>query len=157
MPMPKPRPLRFPLLTQGADEGRATKWAAMALLLKAQLWDEKWADAKTTAENIVNNSGIQLFPDFGANFDLAHENKGERLFEAQVSAAANASQYQVHSAHFNPEDYPSQLGGAGWSWLSATQEFRASYDAKDKRISTLPSSNPIPQAVSAKSTATTRW
>jgi hypothetical protein len=40
----------------------------------------------------------------------------------------------VHSAHFNPEDYPSELGGAGWSWLSATQEFRAAYDSKDKRI-----------------------
>ncbi len=125
----------LPASYTGADAGRATKWAAKAILMKAQLWDEKWADAKATAEDIVNNSGIQLFPDFGANFDLANENKGERLFEAQVSAAANASQYQVHSAHFNPEDYPSTLGGAGWSWLSATQEFRAAYDDKDKRIS----------------------
>ena len=124
----------LPVSYSGADAGRATKWAAMAILMKAQLWDEKWADAKTTAEDIVNNSGIKLFPDFGANFDLAHENQGERLFEAQVSAAANSNQYQVHSAHFNPEDYPSQLGGAGWSWLSATQEFRAAYDDKDKRI-----------------------
>ncbi len=124
----------LPASYTGIDEGRATKWAAMAVLMKAQLWDEKWAEAKATAEDIINNSGIQLFPDFGSNFDLTHENQGERLFEAQVSAAANSNQYQVHSAHFNPEDYPSQLGGAGWSWLSATQEFRAAYDDKDKRI-----------------------
>ena len=124
----------LPASYTGADVGRATKWAAKALLMKAQLWDEKWADAKTTAEDIIANSGLQLFPDFSHNFDLAHKNQGERLFEAQVSAAANASEYNVHSAHFNPEDYPSQLGGAGWSWLSATQEFRASYDDKDKRI-----------------------
>jgi len=124
----------LPASYTGADAGRATKWAAKAILMKAQLWDEKWTDAKTTAEDIINNSGIQLYENFGYNFDLAHENQGERLFEAQVSAAANASEWAVHSAHFNPEDYPSELGGAGWSWLSATQEFRASYDSKDKRI-----------------------
>ncbi|GAB2564015.1 RagB/SusD family nutrient uptake outer membrane protein [Spirosoma aerophilum] len=124
----------LPASYTGADAGRATKWAAKAILMKAQLWDEKWADAKATAEDIVNNSGIQLFDNFAYNFDQAHENQGERLFEGQVSAAANANEYNVHSAHFNPEDYPSELGGAGWSWLSATQEFRASYDDKDKRI-----------------------
>ncbi len=124
----------LPASYTGADRGRATKWAAKAILMKAQLWDEKWADAKATAEDIITNSGIQLFDNFAHNFDLAHENQGERMFEAQVSAAANANEYNVHSAHFNPEDYPSELGGAGWSWLSATQEFRASYDAKDKRI-----------------------
>ncbi len=124
----------LPASYTGADAGRATKWAAKTILMKAQLWDEKWAEAKTTAEDIINNSGIQLFTDFGNNFDVTHGNQGERLFEAQVSAAANANEYSVHSAHFNPEDYPSDLGGAGWSWLSATQEFRGSYDTKDKRI-----------------------
>ncbi|WP_439584051.1 RagB/SusD family nutrient uptake outer membrane protein [Dyadobacter bucti] len=124
----------LPASYSGADVGRATKWAAKALLMKAQLWDEKWADAKATAEDIISNSGLTLYENFGHNFDLAHENQGERIFEGQVSAAANASEWNVHSAHFNPEDYPSELGGAGWSWLSATQEFRASYDVKDKRI-----------------------
>lgn len=118
----------------GVDLGRATPWAAKSILMKAQLWDEKWADAKATGEDIINNSGLKLFDDFSHNFDLSHENQGERIFEAQVSASANASEYNVHSAHFNPEDFPSQLGGSGWSWLSATQEFRASYDKNDKRI-----------------------
>ena len=124
----------LPASYTGADVGRATKWAAKSILMKAQLWDEKWAEAKTTAEDIIANSGIQLFDNFGHNFDLAHENQGERIFEAQVSAGANANEYNVHSAHFNPEDYPSVLGGAGWSWLSAPQDFRAAYDTKDKRI-----------------------
>ncbi|QHT65509.1 RagB/SusD family nutrient uptake outer membrane protein [Rhodocytophaga rosea] len=124
----------LPASYSGADAGRATKWAAKAILMKAQLWDQKWTDAKATAEDIVNNSGLSLFTDFSHNFDIAHENQGERIFEAQISAAANASEYNNHSAHFNPEDYPSELGGAGWSWLSATQDFRASYDNNDKRI-----------------------
>lgn len=124
----------LPASYTGADLGRATKWAAKAILMKAQLWDKKWAEAKTTAEDIVNNSGIVLFTDFSHNFDTQHENIGERIFEGQVSAAANANEYNNHSAHFNPEDLPTDFGGAGWSWLSATQEFRGSYDDNDKRI-----------------------
>jgi hypothetical protein len=118
----------------GADLGRATKWAAMTLLMKTQLWDKKWIDAKRTAETILGTSGITLFSDFSHNFDTDHENSGERIFEGQVSAAANANEYNNHSAHFNPDDLPTDLGGAGWSWLSATQDFRASYDPNDKRI-----------------------
>ena len=118
----------------GANIGRATRWAAKTLLMKAQLWDQKWVDAKATAEDIINNSGIDLFVDFSHNFDVEHENMGERIFEGQVSATANANEYNNHSAHFNPEDYPTALGGAGWSWLSATQDFRGSYEITDKRI-----------------------
>jgi hypothetical protein len=118
----------------GTDMGRATKWAAKSVLMKAQLWDEKWAEAKATGEEIINNSGLTLFSDFAHNFDLTHENQGERIFEAQVSASASPSEYNVHSAHFNPEDFPSELGGSGWSWISTTQEFRAAYDPNDKRI-----------------------
>lgn len=118
----------------GADLGRATKWAAKTILMKAQLWDKNWAAAKTTAEDIIANSSIVLYDDFSYNFDEQHENMGERIFEGQVSATANANEYNNHSAHFNPEDLPTDLGGAGWSWLSATQDFRGSYDINDKRI-----------------------
>lgn len=124
----------LPASYTGADVGRATKWAAKSILMKTQLWDEKWAEAKATGEDIINNSGIALFTDFSHNFDLSHENQGERIFEAQVSASANPNEFNVHSMHFNPEDFPSELGGSGWSWISATQEFRANYDPKDKRI-----------------------
>jgi starch-binding outer membrane protein, SusD/RagB family len=124
----------LPASYEGANLGRATKWAALTILLKAQLWDKKWTDAKATAENIMDNSGITLYDDFSHNFDTDHENMGERIFEGQVSAAANADEYTNHSAHFNPEDLPTDMGGAGWSWLSATQDFRASYDDNDERI-----------------------
>src|SRR5690606_40362094 len=50
------------------DLGRATKWAAYTLLMKAYLLDEKWNEARTTAETIINESGISLFEDFAHNF-----------------------------------------------------------------------------------------
>jgi hypothetical protein len=124
----------LPKTYTGADVGRATQWAAKTLLMKAQLWDEQWGEARKTAEDIIANSGMTLYTDFSFNFDVGHENAGERIFEGQVSAQANANEYSNHSAHFNPEDLPTEMGGAGWSWLSATKDFRMSYDDLDKRI-----------------------
>jgi hypothetical protein len=124
----------LPASYTGSDVGRATKWAAKTLLLKAQLFGEKWTEAKATADDIIATSGITLFVNFVNNFDVDNKNSGERIFEGQVSAAANANEYSNHSAHFNPEDYPSELGGAGWSWISSTKQFRMSYASKDKRI-----------------------
>ncbi|MBC7408328.1 MAG: RagB/SusD family nutrient uptake outer membrane protein [Arcicella sp.] len=124
----------LPASYSGSDAGRATKWAAKTLLMKAQLWGQKWAEAKATSEDIINNSGLSLYPDFGSNFDVSHKNQGERIFEGQVSAKTNSAEYTNNSAHFNPEDFPSDLGGAGWSWISATKDFRMSYKKSDKRI-----------------------
>lgn len=118
----------------GDDMGRATMWAANALLVKAYLQHEKWGEARTVAENIVNTSGLTLFDDFSHNFDLANENMGERIFEGQVSASAAASETNNHNAHFVPEDLPTDQGGVGWYWLYGTQDFRMKYDDSDTRI-----------------------
>ncbi len=114
--------------------GRATKWAATALLVRAYLQDEKWNEARTTAEIIVNESGIGLFDDFANNFSSETENSGERIFESQVSASANSGENQNYHQHFIPADLPNDLGGVGWHWLNGTQAFREKYDPSDKRI-----------------------
>ena len=114
--------------------GRATKWAAMALLVKAYLQDEKWGEARTTAETIMTESGLDLFDDFAQNFSVADENSGERIFEAQVSSAANSGENQNYHQHFIPGDLPNDLGGVGWHWINSTQAFREKFDPNDKRI-----------------------
>ncbi|RTE54185.1 RagB/SusD family nutrient uptake outer membrane protein [Arenibacter aquaticus] len=125
------------LLPESYDSGnigRATKWAALALLVKAYLQDEKWDEARVTAETIMNESGMVLFDDFSQNFAVAEENSGARIFEAQVSASANASENQNYHQHFIPGDLPNDLGGVGWHWINSTQAFREKYDPNDKRI-----------------------
>jgi len=116
------------------DLGRATKWAAQTLLMKAYLLDEKWNEAKAAAETIINEGGFNLFDDFSHNFDVAHENSGERIFEAQVSAAAGSSENHNSHSHFVPADLPNEVGGQGWHWLNGTQSFRMKYDPADARI-----------------------
>ncbi|MFS4416939.1 RagB/SusD family nutrient uptake outer membrane protein [Maribacter sp. 2307ULW6-5] len=118
----------------GANTGRATKWAALALLVKGYLQAEQWDNARTTAETIVNESGITLFENFADNFAVATENTGERLFEAQVSGGTNASEAQNAHQHYVPGDLPNNLGGVGWHWLNGTQAYRNRFDPEDKRI-----------------------
>ena len=118
----------------GGDVGRATRWAALTLLMKGQLLDEDWQGALATAQNIIDNSGITLFDDFSHNFELAFENMGERIFEAQVSSTVAASETNNHHAHFVPADMPTDQGGVGWHWLYGTKEFRMQYDEADQRI-----------------------
>ncbi len=124
----------LPASYDGTDIGRATEWAAHTLLMKAYLQHEKWDEALTTADHIVTNSGLSLFSDFSNNFDLANENSGERIFEAQVSSTAAASETNNHNAHFVPEDLPTDQGGVGWYWLYGTKDFRMKYDDADTRI-----------------------
>ncbi|MEX2564867.1 MAG: RagB/SusD family nutrient uptake outer membrane protein [Cyclobacteriaceae bacterium] len=124
----------LPEIYSSDNLGRATKWAAMALQVKAYLLDEKWIEAKNTAETIMEQGGFTLFEDFAHNFDVDHENSGERIFEAQVSASAAISENHNHHSHFVPADLPNSIGGQGWHWLNGTQAFRMKYDPDDKRI-----------------------
>ncbi|MFK5972118.1 MAG: RagB/SusD family nutrient uptake outer membrane protein [Flavobacteriaceae bacterium] len=124
----------LPEIYESANTGRATKWAAMALLVKAYLQDEKWNEARTTAETIINESGMTLFEDFANNFAVETENSGARIFEAQISASANSDEGLNYHQHFIPADLPNDLGGVGWHWLNGTQAFREKYDPNDKRI-----------------------
>ena len=48
----------------GADLGRMTKWAAIALKSKFHLMDSEWADVLSTSENIINNSPHKLMDKF---------------------------------------------------------------------------------------------
>jgi hypothetical protein len=118
----------------GSDTGRATKWAAMALLVKGYLQAEQWDAARTTAETIVNESGATLFEDFADNFAVATENTGERFFEGSVSGGLLPGEAQNAHQHFIPGDLPNDQGGVGWHWLNGTQAYRAKFDPADKRI-----------------------
>jgi hypothetical protein len=74
-----------------SDLGRITKGAAQALLVKTYLWREKWADAKTTAEAIVNSNEYQLVPNYADIFPLGGENNEESIFEIQYMNASGGN------------------------------------------------------------------
>lgn len=67
------------------QKGRATKWAAMAYLAKAKVFQNKWAEAKPLLEDILNNSGKKLAPNYHDNYKTATNNNIESIFEVQFS------------------------------------------------------------------------
>lgn len=82
-------PLRSQYLS--ADLGRATKGAAQALLLKTLIWQQRWNEAQTLAEEIINSNEYQLEPNYAKIFTQAGENGPESIFEIQYMNASGGN------------------------------------------------------------------
>lgn len=74
-----------------ADLGRITKGAAQALLVKAHLWQERWSEAQTLAETIVQSNEYQLVSDYSKIFTSEGENNSESVFEIQYMNASGGN------------------------------------------------------------------
>ncbi len=68
-----------------SQKGRATKWAALTYLGKAQLFQKKWTEAKATLLQVYTSSGKKLMGEYHDNFRTATNNNIESLFEVQFS------------------------------------------------------------------------
>ena len=104
--------------------GRPTKWAAMAFLAKAYMfqgWNistgvantAKLQAAKVLLDQIVNSGKFKLTPKFYSNFDVATRNNEESIFEVQYavsSATGDAADAGMGLAH----PYASPWGCCGF-------------------------------------------
>lgn len=74
-----------------AQNGRATKGAALALLGKIYLYQEKFPDAATTLDKVITSGQYQLVSDFSTIFLNSNENNIESVFEVQYFGGQGAS------------------------------------------------------------------
>jgi hypothetical protein len=133
----------------GADIGRATKGAALALHAKVAMYQAKWADVKTYTDQVMT-LGYSLFPDFYQLFRVANENCSESVFEIQCALIlgnpdASTSQYsQVQGVK--------GVVGGGWGFNDPTQNLVDAFEPGDPRLAatviftgkTTPSGDVIP-------------
>ncbi|MCK8479822.1 RagB/SusD family nutrient uptake outer membrane protein [Psychroserpens algicola] len=68
---------------QQGQSGRATKGAALALLGKIYLYQDKFEEAAITLDQVINSGQYQLVEDFGTIFLNSNENNIESVFEIQ--------------------------------------------------------------------------
>lgn len=68
---------------QQGQSGRATKGAALALLGKIYLYQEKFQESAIVFDQVINSGQYQLEPDFGTIFLNFNENNIESVFEVQ--------------------------------------------------------------------------
>ncbi|MEW2921632.1 RagB/SusD family nutrient uptake outer membrane protein [Muricauda sp. ANG21] len=94
------------------DVGRPTRWAAMAFLAKAKMyqgWNSdgsantaKLQEAKTILDDILDNGPFSLVDNFQDNFLVATRNNSESIFEVQYainSASGDAANRGIGLAH----------------------------------------------------------
>lgn len=70
----------------GSDKFRMSKGAAQALLGKALLFEQKYADAATQFDAVINSGEYGLAPSIGAAFSKNYEFGIESLFETSYTA-----------------------------------------------------------------------
>ena len=65
------------------DVGRATRWAAQALLGRAHLQQREWAQAAQHFQAVIASGQFNLVSDYRSNFTEAGDNNAESVFEVQ--------------------------------------------------------------------------
>ncbi len=98
-----------------SDMGRATKGAAMALLAKTYLFEQKWALAAATAQAVEALGVYNLLPVFADNFRAATKNNAEAVFSIQHASGLSPFQGNTLNQWFAPRSingygffYPTQ-------------------------------------------------
>ena len=126
------------------EKGRATKYAAQALLGKVLLYQNKFAPAAAMLDNVINSNAYSLVADFNSIFLPSGENGPESVFEIQYSNGS--ATYDWGHVTRGQGNYSVQqcgirgLNGSaampynpGWTTNLPTQNLAAAYAAGDKR------------------------
>lgn len=85
----------LPVSYAGADIGRATKGAALALKARVLLYESRWAEAATAAKDVMDLQYYELFPDYRGLFAQENENNKEVIFSVQYKAPEFYNSFDV--------------------------------------------------------------
>ena len=145
------------------EKGRASKYAAEALLARIYLFYEgfgkaqlscsgDWSDGTTAInkiyvqnalDDIINSSKYQLLPNYADIFDWTNENNDESIFEWQYSEKANSGDWSgwningnfsvVFYGPRNPKGNSPYADVEGWSFCTASWDLVNEFEAGDPR------------------------
>jgi len=120
----------------GSDIGRASKGAAVGMLAKVYLTLGQYANVIPLCQQ-VTALGYALNTKYADNFNPAHKNSVESLFEVQYSGATtygffdDLNQASWASPFMGPRN--TTFVGGGFGWNQPTQEFVNGYESGDLR------------------------
>ena len=123
-----------------AQDGRITKGAALGLLGKAYLYQNKYTDAATTLDDLIANGPYDLVADYTTIFENDNENNIESVFEVQYSDIEGAgfgclqcSEGNIAVGFNGIRNHTGPTYDSGFSFNVPTDELYQSYAANDLR------------------------
>lgn len=128
------------LSPNAAQQGRVTKAAAQALLGKAYLYQNKFAQAAASLDAVITSGKYKLVTDYNAMFEAEGENGTESVFEVQYTDVEGAgfgclqcSEGNVAVGFNGIRNYSGPLFSSGYSFNIPTQESFDAFKTGDKR------------------------
>ncbi|WP_369992445.1 RagB/SusD family nutrient uptake outer membrane protein [Winogradskyella sp.] len=126
-----------------SQTGRITKGAAQALLGKAYLYQDKFAEAANVLEDLIDNGPHDLVSDYSTIFENDNENNIESVFEVQYTDEEGAgfgclqcSEGNVAVGFNGIRNYNGPLFESGFSFNVPTQEVVDEFEDGDMRLET---------------------
>ncbi len=128
---------------QQAIDGKATKGAALSLLGKIYLFQNKFQQAASTLDQVIQSGNYDLIPNYKDIFTLANENNIESVFEIQYSGAETGASFECFACvegnvavgfmgpRFTGGDYSPYKNG--FSFNVPTPEFYNTFAGNDER------------------------
>jgi hypothetical protein len=120
--------------------GRATKGSAQALLGKVYLYQDKFTEAASVLESVINNGSYVLESDYDKIFEFEGENGTGSVFEVQYTDVEGAgfdclqcSEGNVAVGFQGVRGYDGDLFTSGFSFNVPTQEVVDQFEAGDNR------------------------
>ncbi len=131
----------------GSDNtGRVTSWAAKAYIGKVQVWQEDFAGAITTFEDVIATGPYSLLSSYEEVFAFDNENNSESIFEIQYGGPFSDDNLWVFDDTHSENFKASQGTGRGWywdagngapggklGWWAPTDDLLNAYEAGDER------------------------
>lgn len=123
-----------------SQKGRATKGAALALLGKAYLYQNKFTNAASALESLIGMQKYILVADYNSIFEAEGENGPESVFEIQYTDIEGAgfgclqcSEGNVAVGFNGPRNYTGSLFTSGFSFNVPTAKIVNAFEVGDKR------------------------
>ena len=112
-----------------SDIGRATKGAALALLARAYLFSEDYANAEATAQSLIGSTKYSLETPFSKIFEPANVNGRESIFEVN----------NINAVSFGNGPILGVITGAatvdgGWGWFGITSDLENAYVSEGDNV-----------------------
>jgi hypothetical protein len=92
----------LPVKYTGANMGRATKGAALALMCRTYLYAGQWQNAANAATAVMNLNTYSLFPDYGGIFYPQNEYNSEVILDKEYTPLAANRQYSQVDYYNSP-------------------------------------------------------